>query len=293
MTDKTTPASSWVRWWLLAFALLAVPAAFAQEKPESPAQAPYSDKPDPPKDSARSFVKDIVFDQKQVWTSPFRMTRQNSKWWVIFGAATGVLLATDHRSAQQLPNTKDQLTVSRHVSQLGAVYSLAPIAGGLYLGGVLSGQSKLRETGFLGAEALVDGLIVSQVFKYTTGRERPLQGDGGGHFFHGGDGFPSGHAIESFALAAVIAHQYRDKKAVVLLSYGLATAIAASRFSAREHYLSDVVAGGAMGWFIGRYVSERHREGGRSPAKAWLTPEVVPLIRPADHSYGLLLAWHP
>jgi membrane-associated phospholipid phosphatase len=71
---------------------------------------------------------------------------------------------------------------------------------------------------------------------------------------------------------------------VVVLAYGLATAIGASRFTARQHFASDVVAGGAMGWFIGRYVSGRHREDGRSPAKTWLRPEVVPQIRPADRS---------
>jgi membrane-associated phospholipid phosphatase len=256
MTDKSALSSSPVRWWLLACALLAIPAAFAKQKPEVPDREPNSDTPDSPKGSAKGFVKDIVIDQKQIWTSPFRMTRQNAKSWVLFGAATGALLATDRRSAQQLPNTKDQLAVSRHVSQFGAEYSLIPIAGGLYLSGVLSGQSKLRETGVLGAEALVDALAVSQVLKATTGRQRPLEGDGGGHFFHGGDGFPSGHSIESFSLASVIAHQYHDKRMVVVLAYGLATAIAASRFTARQHFASDVVAGSAMGWFIGRYVSE-------------------------------------
>lgn len=293
MTIESTPSSSRVRWWLLVLALWAIPAAFARQKPEVADPAPYSDMPEPPKDSAKGFVKDIIVDQKQIWTSPFRMTRQNAKLWALFGAATGVLLGTDRRSAQQLPNTRDQLAVSRHVSQLGAEYSLIPIAAGLYLGGVLTGQSKLRKTGFLGAEALVDCLILSQVLKVTTGRQRPLEGDEGGHFFHGGDGFPSGHTLESFALASVIARQYHEKKVVAVLAYGLATAIGASRFTARQHFASDVIAGGAMGWFIGRYVSARHPEDGRPPAKTWLRPEVIPEFRPAGHSYGLLLAWHP
>jgi len=292
-TRKANSSSPRVGWWPLALALLAVPAASAQQKQPVPDQAPVPENPEPPPESVKGFVKDVALDQKQIWTSPFRMTRQNAKWWVLFGAATGALLATDRRSAQQLPNTKDQLAVSGHVSQLGAVYSLVPIAGGLFLGGVLSGQSKLRDTGYLGAEALLDCLVVSEVLKTATGRQRPLEGDEGGHFLHGSDGFPSGHTIESFALASVIAHQYHDKKAVVVLAYGLATAIGASRFSSRRHFASDIVAGGAMGWFIGRYVSERHREGARSKVKALLTPEVIPQFQPADRSYGLTLAWHP
>jgi len=281
MTD-TARSSPRVRGWVLACLLAAPAAALAQDAYEAT-----------PRDSAKQLAQNIVLDQKRIWTSPFRMTRQDAKWWLIFGAVTGALIATDHRTSQQLPNTRDQLAVGRGVSRLGAVYTLVPIAGGFYLGGVLTRQSKLRDTGLLGAEALVDGVIVSEVLKAATGHQRPMEGDGGGHFFHGSDAFPSGHTIDSFALASVIAHQYHDNKAVVILAYGLANMVGASRFSARQHNASDVVAGGVMGWFIGRHVTDRRRGGGRLPAKAWLSPQVVPQVQPSDHSYGLLLAWHP
>jgi membrane-associated phospholipid phosphatase len=261
--------------------LLTVPAVYAQDAPESA----------PPADSAKQVARDIVRDQKQIWASPFR--RRNAKWWLIFGAATGALIATDRHTSQQLPNTGDQVAFSRGVSRVGAAYTLVPIAGGLYLGGVLTKQSKLRDTGLLGAEALADGLIVSEVLKAATGRQRPLEGDGGAHFFHGGDGFPSGHTMDSFALASVIAHRYRGNRAVVIVAYGLATMVGASRFSARQHSASDIVAGGVMGWFIGRQVSQRRPDGGRPPLRDRLIPQVVPQIQPSDRSYGLMLAWHP
>jgi len=269
---------STLAWRLLACALVAVPEALAQDSPT---------------ESAGDFAKDVIHDQKQIWTSPFRMTRQNAKWWLIFGGITGVLIATDHPSSQQLPNTGDQLAFSRGVSQLGAEYTLIPFAGGLFLSGVLTKQPKLRDTGLLGAQALLDGLIVSEVLKVATGRQRPLEGDGGGHFFHGGYAFPSGHTIGSFALASVIAHQYHDNKVVVIAAYGLATMVGASRFSARQHSASDIVAGAAMGWFIGRHVFERRQNGQRSLAKAWLAPQVIPAVQPSDHSYGVMLAWRP
>src|SRR5712692_2681108 len=196
---------------------------------------------EPPTESAKEFAKNVILDQKKIWTSPFRMTRANAKWWLIFGGATAALIATDHRGSQQLPNTGDQVAFSRRISRLGAEYTLVPIAGGFYLSGILARQSKLSDTGFLGAEALVDGLIVSEVLKVATGRQRPIEGDGGGHFFHGSDAFPSGHTIGSFALASVIAHQYHDNKAIVILAYGLATVVGASRFSARQHSASDIV----------------------------------------------------
>jgi membrane-associated phospholipid phosphatase len=293
MTDSSKFAWQ-AGWGMLACLLAVVSAASAQDAHDAIEAAPYSNQTEPrATDSAMALGKNIIRDQRQIWTSPFRMKRRDVKWWLIFGAATGALIATDHRSAQQLPSTGDQVAFGRRVSNLGAAYTLVPIAGGFYLSGILVRQSKLRDTGLLGAEALVDSLIVSEVFKVAAGRQRPLEGDGGGHFFHGSDGFPSGHTIETFALASVIAHQYHDNKAVVVLAYGLATMVGASRFSARQHFASDIVAGGVMGWFIGRHVTERNRGGTRSTARGWLAPEVVPQIRPSDHSYGLLLAWHP
>jgi hypothetical protein len=95
----------------LACLLAAAPDAFAQ-------------------DTTKDFAKDILHDQKQLWTSPFRMKSRDVKWWLIFGAATGVLIATDHRTSQELPNTADQMAYSRGVSRLGAAYTIIPIAGG-------------------------------------------------------------------------------------------------------------------------------------------------------------------
>jgi membrane-associated phospholipid phosphatase len=272
----------------LACALLSASTALAQQP-----SASYSEAAEPPTHLAKDIAKDILLDQKAIWASPFHMTRQDAGLWLTFGAVTGALIATDSRSTRQLPNTKDQLAFGRDVSQVGAVYTLVPVIGGLFLAGVLTKQPKLRETGLLGGEAVVDALIVSEVFKVATGRQRPLEGNGSGHFFHGSDSFPSGHTIESFALASVIAHQYHDNKAVVFLSYGLATLVGASRFSARQHFASDIVAGGVMGWLIGRHVSERSREGRKSVTKALLSPQVIPHVQPSDRSYGILLAWHP
>ncbi|MGA2270749.1 MAG: phosphatase PAP2 family protein [Bryobacteraceae bacterium] len=244
------------RWLLLAPVLVAISAASGQEPRDAGVQD--SENTEALRPFARGFVKNILVDQKAIWTSPFHMTRKDAQWWLTFGAVVGVAVATDRRSSQQLPNTPDQRRFSRDLSQVGAAYTLIPILGGFYVSGVLAKSAKLRGTGLLGGEAVADALIVSEVLKFATGRQRPLEGDGGGHFLHGGGSFPSGHAIESFALASVIAHRWRHKKAVVIAAYGLATLVSASRFSGQKHFASDIVAGGVMGWFIGRHVCETH-----------------------------------
>jgi undecaprenyl-diphosphatase len=69
-----------------------------------------------------------------------------------------------------------------------------------------------------------------------------------------GPSFPSGHSSWSaafFAAAALLLARRRGRRARILLSAaaaGMAVAIAASRVLLDVHWLSDVVAGLALGW---------------------------------------------
>jgi membrane-associated phospholipid phosphatase len=258
-------------------------------------EACYSTETEPLKPLGKKFVKNFLLDQKDIWTSPFHMKRSDAKWWLLFGTATGALIATDHWTSRQLPNTNDQAKFSARVSNVGALYSVVPLTAAFYLGGILTDNAKARETGLLGAQALVDGLVVFEVLKLATQRQRPLDDGGHGHFFHGGDSFPSGHTMAGFALASVIAHEYRNKKVVPVIAYGLATLVGAARFSARKHFASDVVAAGAMGWFVGTYVFETNQDASRrrSAFKVMTHPQVTPEFQPTARSYGISLAWHP
>jgi membrane-associated phospholipid phosphatase len=263
--------------------LLAAAAIFAQEPPPAP---------DVSWSAWKKMPSDILRDQKALWASPFHIKRKNVKWWIAMGAVTGALIATDRRASRELPNTPDQQRFSNNVSRIGASYTMAAVAGGSYLAGTLTHRDYLAETGLLAAEALLDGVIVSEALKVVTQRPRPLEGNRGGDFLDGGYSFPSGHAVTNFALASVIAHRYPHKKALVIASYGLAGLVGASRFSAQQHFASDIVVGGVIGYFIGRHVVQSH-ERPRPGVRGWLSPQVIPTFQPSDHSYGVLLAWHP
>jgi len=65
-------------------------------------------------------------------------------------------------------------------------------------------------------------------------------------------GWPSGHMSSSMTFASVI-HEYYGWKAAVPL-YLLAGYSGATRLEDREHDLSDLVFGGALGWVIGHSV---------------------------------------
>jgi hypothetical protein len=88
----------------------------------------------------------------------------------------------------------------------------------------------------------------------------------------------------------VIAHEYKKGggKWVPYVAYGLAATVSAARYTAQRHYLSDIVAGGAMGWFIGRYVYQTH-EDHAAHRHAELIPSVVPEFNPATKTYGMAL----
>lgn len=224
--------------FLLAFVALN-PSAFAQTEP--------------PKLLSKNFLKNIAQDQKAMWGRPFHPKEGDARKWLVSGAITAGLIASDRWTSHQLPNTPDQIRYSGYVSKIGSVYSLVPIAGAFYLTGVLAHDAKARATGLVAAEALADGMILLEAVKLATQRQRPTQGDEHGHFFRGGSSFPSGHTVESFVLASVIAHEYPSKK-VAILAYGLAFAVSASRFTGRDHFAADIVAPAGVGWLIGTFV---------------------------------------
>lgn len=214
----------------------------------------------------RPFIRNVWQDQKSIWRSPFRTSREDAKWWLVFGSATAGLIASDRWTSKQLPNTPDQISGSSVISQFGAAYSVVPGVLAFYVIGARRGDQRLRETGLIGAEALANSLLVNTGLKVATWRERPLEGGGTGQFWKGsgrlwnsGASFPSGHATQVWTAACVVAHEYPRPRIIPIAAYGLASMVTASRFTQRRHFASEVVAGAAIGWFIGDFVfHKRH-----------------------------------
>lgn len=84
-----------------------------------------------------------------------------------------------------------------------------------------------------------------------------------------------------FALARVVSGEYPSKR-VALAAYLLAAAVSASRVTARDHFPSDVLVGGAIGYLVGSYVGY-HRASNSGAASVFLTPVVDQTTR----TYGL------
>ena len=211
----------------------------------------------------RRMGRFVLDDQRRIWTSPIHTARSDIKWWLILGGATAALVATDKYSEKEIPTNNTIVRVGTDSSYLGAAYTLIPIAAGFYFLGTAKGSDHFRESGMLMFETLVDTELVDLVMKSAFDRARPLEGDGNGHFWQSTGGpwnasFPSGHAINTFGVASIFAHEYHKwwHKAI---GYAYAGTVVGARLAAKRHFPGDVVAGGAIGWFIGDYVyGKRH-----------------------------------
>jgi membrane-associated phospholipid phosphatase len=204
------------------------------------------------------FLKNIALDQKTIWTSPTHLSLGDANWLVPLAGVTAAFAASDRSFSQALPHSPSFVSKSTSFSNYGLA-SLGGAAGGLYLWGKITHDDHKRETGLLSGEAAVNALAVTSVLQYAFGRQRPQVGNVGGGLWHGGTSFPSDHSAAAWAIASVIAHEYPGPL-TKLFAYGLAGAVSASRVTGRDHFPSDVLVGGAIGWFIGQQVYRTHHD---------------------------------
>lgn len=211
-----------------------------------------------------SLLEQFAGDQKAIWTSPLHLRRDDAVWALPALAGAGALLASDSWFSRQVPAS--QISRSRSLSNYGA-FSLAGAAGGMFLFGKMTHNDHAAEAGFLASEAAVNVALVDYALKSMFQRQRPYQGTGAGHFLAGGSSFPSEHAAVSWAIAGVVAHEYPGTL-TKLVSYGLASAVTVARVTGKEHFPTDVVVGGALGYFVAQQIYRRRRDPEVSEA-AW------------------------
>ena len=240
-----------------------------------------------PKPLLRKLFLNIALDQRDIFTSPFHVNQHNALEWLVPMAVTGTLIASDTHIANAFENSRGQVRWGGRISNLGASYTLIPIVAGSYVYGAWRDNPKGREIGVLGTESLLDSLIVAGVLKEVFRRNRPDEKNPG-DFWGGGTSFPSGHAIQIWAIASLLDHEFKHQRIVGITAYSLAGIVSAARIAAQKHFASDVVAGGTMGWFIGRYVYDTHMSH-LAHKHSSLIPMIVPQVEPSQRSYGIAL----
>ncbi|PYS23402.1 MAG: hypothetical protein DMF72_09780 [Acidobacteria bacterium] len=279
------------------FAILILTAVGARAQTPSPSPLPTPSASATPTLESQ-FFKNVLRDQKAIWTAPFHLRLHDARWLAPLGLGTAALIATDQRTGDEIAESNKPLNASRIVSYAGSAYGVGSVAAAFYLLGRAKHDDRARETGILGAEAIIDSAIVVTAVKEITQRTRPSGGTSRSDFFDGGSSFPSGHSIEAWSLATIVANEYHDRAAVQIAAYGIASAVSVARFTGRKHYLSDVLVGSALGYGIGKYVYHAHH---RKPSdssgdqedsrrsKRW--PMIAPQYDRRAREYGVALAW--
>ncbi|RIK78067.1 hypothetical protein DCC62_08395 [candidate division KSB1 bacterium] len=223
----------------------------------------------------RSFAATVGGDVSHIFSSPFRI-KQKDGWRLLALTATTALFVTslDKRIDQDFVERDDfYVKPAIRLAQIGDVYDkysaeyvLAGLSFPMLAGGLILKDRKLATTGRLMIESFLIAGAITQLGKKVSGRARPYTGDGPSAFawfkFSGTEerrSFPSGHATGAFALMTVLAKQY-DSWWVEIPCYTLAVSVAMQRLDTHRHWGADVVLGGAIGYWVGSTLVNRHKQ---------------------------------
>ncbi len=181
----------------------------------------------------------------------------------VAGGLVAVASLFDQSTARGIhdhPSTGRRATADQ-LERFGTVTVIGPTVGTLAVVGVLTRRKQLTDVALNTTEAIVVATVAVEALKLTVGRARPRDDADFGHDdfapFSGNASFPSGHATAAFAFATSLGDAIHRPWARIGL-YTLATGTAWARVAQEAHWVSDVVAGAALGIVSAKFASGRH-----------------------------------
>jgi membrane-associated phospholipid phosphatase len=171
--------------------------------------------------------------------------------------------------------------LSKGAEKLGKPVVLVPV---LLVVDQVAGLRRLP--GLRGATRRIAGAILvagisAEVLKKTVGRARPEDAGGDPYRFEpfsSFESFPSGHATLAFAAAAAL-DQETSAGWIPCVAYPLAGLVGWSRVHDDRHWSSDVIAGAALGAWVGHKVSKLESRSGLDPRR-WFGVVPSPFVTP-------------
>jgi membrane-associated phospholipid phosphatase len=155
-----------------------------------------------------------------------------------------------------------QKGIARLAEHLGNPLVVAPALLASYATGRITGLPGLSSSSARVAGAIAGAGLLDLGLKVGVGRARPGRGtcdpDDFRPFGRLDAAFPSGHTTIAFAAAAAIQSETRARW-VPWVVYPAASVVGWSRIRENEHWLSDVVAGAALGYWSGRTIDRIER----------------------------------
>lgn len=209
------------------------------------------------------YFLNILSDTKYIFLSPLRWkSRDWLKASLVLGA-TGVLFALDDDIQEFIQDERSSTTddIANIFEPFGnGGYTFTGLAA-FYVYGHFFKNPKAERTALLAVESFAVTGIFTFALKFSTGRVRPRSAKDSGEW-NGPNfddvSFPSGHTSSAFAIATVLATEYKNNPWVPPIAYGLATLTGLSRLNDNKHWASDVFLGGALGYFVGKTILKLH-----------------------------------
>jgi membrane-associated phospholipid phosphatase len=240
---------------LAAFTLFAGGSMLAQTSPASESDPTTPTVPEPSGTGSTPATQaqppsGLAHDAGLYFTAPLRW---NATEWAWFAGALAAIAGSHHYDTQVYTHftkglTPDQIANIKSDDLQDALPSVAVFLGTWGFAALTSDPNGHREAWSM-LEAAGLSTVNAYALKFITRRERPSQTSDPNEWFKSGGSFPSEHATASFAIGTVLAEagsdDYRWLRRV--LGYGLGIGTSYLRLKHNQHWLSDTVAGGALG----------------------------------------------
>jgi membrane-associated phospholipid phosphatase len=219
-----------------------------------------------------SLTADVWTDTKLYFTAPLRWDTQD---WLFFGgalAAIGAAHQYDGNVRRHFAGPSLVLDGKDPHAIRDAVPAAMVVLGTWAYAGLSDDYQGRRET-FTMLEAAAFSSVTAEALKYAAGRARPNESSRVDDWRSGGSSFPSLHATAAFAIGTVLAESGNDEYRWFrrVLGYGMAGATAYIRVKDNVHWLSDTVAGAALGAASARFAMNR-REARHPPLDVSVGP---------------------
>jgi undecaprenyl-diphosphatase len=257
-----------------------VPALAADRTSEQQEPQDTQQIPDPGQDQPHNS-KGVTADAWAYVTSPLRW---NVSDWLWFGgalAAVGVAHQYDGEVRKQYAPA--QTSSSSNTYDLQDIVPTAVLLVGTYAYAVVSDSSAGRRETWTMAEAGTFSAAAGFVLKLAAGRERPSQTNNPDLWRSGGASFPSLHSTVAFAVGTVFAESGNDDYRWFrrTLGYGVGILTSYERVKHNQHWVSDTVAGAALGIATASFTMNRRQD----PESTTSHLSVAPI------DGGAMLAW--
>ena len=248
-----------------------------------------SEQPSPPPPAAsapQASRSGLASDIKRYFTAPLHWNRSD---WAWFGGALVAVGATHHYDTEVRTHFLKTLTSAPTTSSKDVQDAIPAAAVFVATWGYanLIDDRNGRAEAWAMLEAVGLASVSGYALKYAVGREGPDRTSDPNQWRKGGgNSFPSVHSTAAFAVGTVLAESgsddYRWMRRV--LGYGLGAATGYERLKHNAHWLSDTVAGAALGIASAHFAMNRRD---RTDEETGL--RVVPLERGAMLSCTLTL----